>query len=55
MIFPHKSKLYLSCFSCLFYAEKVYKLYQAGKGVKNTLKTNRKQGKQSEITLSWLP
>ena len=52
MIFPHKSKLYLSCFSCLFYAEKVYKLYQAGK---NTLKTNRKQGKQSEITLSWLP
>ena len=33
----------------------VYKLYQAGKGVKNALKTSRKQGKQSEITLSCLP
>ena len=55
MVFLHKSKLCLSCFSCLFCAQKVYKLYQAGKGVKNALRISRKQGKQSEITLSWLP
>ena len=37
------------------YISRYISLYQAGKGVENTLKTNSKQGKQSEITLIWLP
>ena len=46
MVFPHKSKLYIVMFFVFTLCLKgLYKLYQAGKeDVKNTLKTNRKQG-----------